>query len=228
MVIGLISRVRAFYSTNLQVGDLLGETFYAVWMVVVSLGLLGGMGLEGWAVAYVLLVAFIVNTICGLIDGLTVMYTRIIERAESEKAIFDLQTKGDREARRRGADALSEGITSVLGPDEREKVLDMIASSATIGEDPAVKPYYPGKKDWRYMLGILSIDVLLVVPLVAPFVLLSEASEALYLSRLIATVIFAVLGAVYAKHLHRRRWLAALFLGTLCSSLFTLVFLVGW
>jgi hypothetical protein len=54
-----LSRIRTFYATNLPVGDFLGEVFYAVWMVVVSLGILGGTGFEGGAIAYVVLIAFI-------------------------------------------------------------------------------------------------------------------------------------------------------------------------
>lgn len=223
-----LSRMRSFYSTYLPLGDFLGEMFYAVWMVVVSLGILGGTGFDGGAIAYVIIIAFTVNIVWGSIDGLTVMHSNIIERVRDEKIIYGLQTGGDVEARKLGADALSEGITSTLNPSDREKVLDMIASSKTIEEDPAAMPHYPRREDWNYALGILSIDVLLVIPLVAPFVIFPEPHQALYLSRAIATAIFAVLGAFYAKHLNRRRWLAALFLGTLCSSLFIMVFLAGW
>lgn len=224
----LLPMIRTFYRTYLPIGDYLGEMFYAVWMVVVSLGILGGTGFEGGAIAYVILIAFMVNTGWGLIDGLTVMHTNIIERARSEKAIYDLQTKGDAESRKAGAEALSEGITSSLSPSELEKVLDMIALSEPSGEDPRYKRYRPHREDWDYALGILGIDVLLVVPLVAPFLIFPDPLQALYASRLIATVIFATIGAFYAKYLNRRRWLAALFLGTLCFSLFTLTFLGGW
>lgn len=223
-----LSRLRSFYSTYLPLGDFLGEMFYAVWMVVVSLGILGGTGFEGGAITYVIIIAFTVNTVWGLMDGLTVMHSNIIERVSDEKIIYDLQTRGDIEARKLGTDALSEGITSVLNPADREKVLDMIASSAAIEDDPAEKPHHPRREDWNYALGILSIDVLLVIPLVAPFLIFPEPFQALFFSRLVATAIFAALGAFYAKHLNRRRWLAALFLGTLCSSLFIMVFLAGW
>jgi hypothetical protein len=228
MALRLSSRMRTFYATYLPIGDYLGEMFYAVWMVVVSLGILGGTGFEGGAIAYVVLIAFMVNIGWGLIDGLTVMHTNIIERARSEKIIFNLQTVGDPRSRKAGADALSEGITSTLSSEDQEKVLDMIAATPPPQEDPATKPYRPKREDWDYAIGILSIDFLLVIPLVAPFLIFSEPTQALYLSRIMATVIFAVIGASYARQLNRRRWLAALFLGTICASLFTLVFLAGW
>lgn len=223
-----LTRLRSFYSRNLPLGDFLGEAFYAVWMVVVSLGILGGTGFEGGAIAYVVFIAFGVNITWGLIDGLTVMYTGIIERARNERMIYALQHRGDAESRKEGDDALAEGITSVLSISDREKVLDMIASSDPIEADPAKKKYYPQSEDRRYALGILSIDALLVIPLIAPFLAVPDPSQALYTSRLIATAIFAILGAQYAKQLNRRRWLAALFLATLCFAIFNLAYLAGW
>lgn len=223
-----LSRIRTFYATNLPVGDFLGEVFYAIWMVVVSLGILGGTGFEGGAIAYVVLIAFLVNITWGLIDGFTVMYSGIIERARNEKIIHALQNKGDADSLREGNEALSEGITSVLGPDDRRKVLDMISAVDSIEGDPTTKPYHPRRDDLRYAVGILSIDFTMVIPLVTPFLFMSDPSQALYVSRLVATVMFAILGAYYAKHLNRRKWLAALFLGTLCFALFNLAFLAGW
>jgi hypothetical protein len=223
-----LSRIRTFYATNLPIGDFLGEVFYAVWMVVVSLGILGGTGFEGGVIIFVILIAFMVNITWGIIDGFTVMYSGIIERARNDKIIHALQSKRDAESFREGNEALSEGITSVLGPDERRKVLDIIASSTPIEGDPYTRPYRPLREDLRYALGILSIDASLVIPLVVPFLIFSDPSQALYFSRLVATVIFVIVGINYAKHLNRRRWLAALFLGTLCFTLFNLAYLAGW
>lgn len=224
----VITRLRKFYATYLPLGDLLGEIFYAVWMVVVSLGILGGTGFEGGELAYVIFIAFVVNITWGLIDGLSAMYSGVIERSQSEMIIYSLQSKNDAGARKEGNRALSEGITSVLDSSDREKVLDMIASTRPIGRDPSSTRHLPQRNDWRYALGILSIDVLLVLPLVAPFLIFQDSHLALYVSRLIATAFFAILGAAYARQLNRRRWLAALFLATLCFTLFNLVFLLGW
>jgi hypothetical protein len=222
-----ISRVRAFYTEYLPIGDRLGEMFYAVWMVMVSLGILGGTGFERGAIAYAIIIAFAVNATWGLIDGLTVMHSNMIERARYERLVYDLQAKGDQDSRAAGAEALREGITTTLSPADQERVLDMVVNSPLI-EDPRTKRYHPRREDWDYALGILAIDVSLVVPLVAPLVIFPDPAQGLYVSRLIATVLFAILGVAYAKHLNRRRWLAALFLGTLCFAVFNLAFLAGW
>jgi hypothetical protein len=57
----IISRIQTFYGEYLPVGDRLGEMFYAFWMVVVSLGILGTTELGKGAVLLSVLVAFAVN-----------------------------------------------------------------------------------------------------------------------------------------------------------------------
>jgi hypothetical protein len=223
----IFPRVREFYNTYLPHGDRLGEIFYAVWMVVVSLGILGGTGFEGGAITYVVLIAFLVNITWGLIDGITVMYSGVIERRKTDGLIHDLQTNNDGSSRRAGASALEDGITSILDPADRERVLDMIVASRR-GKDPQKIRYYAEREDWYYALGILIIDLLVVVPLIAPFLMIQDPETALWASRLIASTIFAILGAAYARELNRNRWIAGLFLGTLGLSLSILAFMAGW
>jgi hypothetical protein len=222
-----MSRINAFYREHLPIGDRLGEMFYAIWMVVVSLGFLGSTELERDAVIFTILLAFSVNITWGLIDGISVMHTNTIEKAKAEKSVYELRTKNDGPSRQAVSEAMGNVVKSGLSEEERGKILDLIAR-APPGDDPANKRYYPGRDGWYYALGILAIDAFLVVPLVAPLLIWSDPSQALYASRLIATVLFAILGAAYARNLHRRKWLAALFLGTLCFSVSTLAFLAGW
>ena len=223
----IFPRVREFYTKYLPHGDRLGEIFYAVWMVVVSLAILGGTGFEEGAITYVILIAFMVNITWGLIDGITVMYGGIIERRKMDGLIHDLQTTNDESSRKAGANALEKGITSILDPSDRERVLDLIVASGR-GRDPQKIRYYAEREDWYYALGILIIDLLLVVPLMAPFLMIRDPETALWASRSIATTIFAILGAAYAKELNRNRWIAGLFLGTLGLSLSILAFMAGW
>jgi len=96
------------------------------------------------------------------------------------------------------------------------------------GTDPRRNPYRPEREDWLYALGIFGIDVVMVVPVLAPIVLFPEDATGVYISRLIATAIFAAIGAAYAKNLHRPRWPAALALGVLGFALFTAAFAAGW
>jgi hypothetical protein len=219
--------IREFYSKYLPIGDRLGEAFYAVWMVVISLGLLGATELEEESITYVIIVAFAVNMTWGLIDGISVMQSKVIERANTEQTVFDLRTKNNGDAREAAFNALNGTVAGSLGDEDRQKVIDLVAAGDP-GKDPAEKRYYADKEDWYYAIGIFLIDTILVIPLITPLVILDDPVQALYLSQMIATVLFAVIGIAYAKNLHRRKWLAALWLGTLCFSVFTWAFLWGW
>jgi VIT1/CCC1 family predicted Fe2+/Mn2+ transporter len=155
------------------------------------------------------------------------MYTNKIVQARNEKLIYALRAGKIGDVEIDALNALDDSITVGLGVEDRKKVLDLIAAGNP-GTDPSTKRYRPCREDWYYALGILGIDVLLVFPIVAPLLIWSDPQQAIYITRLVATVIFAILGAVYAQSLNRRKWLAALFLGTLCFSVSTLAFLAGW
>lgn len=216
-------RIRTFYAEYLPVGDRLGEMFYAVWMVIVSLGILDTLDPNENAVFYVIIIALGVNMTWGLIDGITVMHTNVMEKAKREEIVYNIRKIKDDDSKKAAMDALDDSITTVLNDDDRRKILEMI-SVGDPGEDPAKKRYYPTREDWNYAIGIFAIDTALVFPLVSPLIILHNPYQALYFSRLISTVIFMAIGAAYAGNLHRRKWVAALFLGTLCFSLFSLNF----
>ncbi len=220
-------RIKDFYSEYLPIGDRLGEMFYATWMVVISLGFLNSGENPEELLIITIAIAFSVNIVWGLIDGTSVMYTNIIDFAKTEQMVYDLRTKNDEPARQAAQKAIDDTIVSVLSKEEKDRIIDEIARGEP-GDDPGKKRYYAQKFDRYYALGILGIDAVLVVPLIVPLLIFSSIPLALYVSRLIATIMFAIIGAAYAKNLNRRRWLAALFLATLGFSIFSLAFLAGW
>ena len=118
-------------------------------------------------------------------------------------------------------------IVSPLDQAEKESIIAAL-SKGRQGQDPKTISYRTSKEDWYVALGILVIDVLLVVPVVVPLIVFSDMAVAVYVSRLVAVLIFALLGAAYARHLHRSPWPAALLLGGLGFGVFTLAFEAGW
>ena len=76
--------------------------------------------------------------------------------------------------------------------------------------------------------SIVGIDVVMIVPVLLPIVLVPDTATGVYVSRLVATAIFAAIGAAYARNLNRRRWPAALGLGIIGFALFTTAFAAGW
>ncbi len=223
----LAGRVGSFYRKYLPVGDRIGEMFYATWMVVVSLGIINSVENQEELLPLAIAIAFGVNITWGLIDGISVMLTGVIDRADRDRVLFDLRTKDGTSARRDAKKALDDTIVCALSDEEKECLLDRLAEGLPQG-DPHNVPYRAGREDWYYVLGILAIDVLFVIPMIAPLLLIPSIPDAILVSRMIATLIFAALGTAYAKRLNRSRLLAALFLGTLGFSVFSVTYILGW
>jgi len=222
-------KVRKFYEDNLSVGDRLGESIYAVWMGVVSIGLINAeTTITPDLIIEVVLIAFGVNLVWGIIDGVTVMLTNVMDRRERDILAFDLRSHRESQLARAEAMAnLDETIVGVLPEEERRRIVDLIAAGPA-GSDPRRKPSHATRRDWGYALSIVLIDVLLVVPLVLPLILIADVDTAIFVSRIIAVTTFAALGAAYARNLGRRPVIAALALGALGYTLFTLAYGAGW
>ncbi|MCW5696808.1 MAG: hypothetical protein KIS96_08755 [Bauldia sp.] len=223
----MLARIRRFYSDHISIGDRLGEAVYAVWMAVVSIGLINSeTEITADLVGEVIAIAFAVNIVWGVIDGVTVMLTNIIDRRRREQIVHDLRA-GVKNARKRAMEALDETIAGVLSGAAKANIVAAIAAGPA-GPDPGRSPARPTRADWLYALGIVLIDTALVVPLVLPLMLIDDIDTAIYVSRMIAVTIFAALGAAYARNLNRRPAIAALLLGGFGYAFFTAVYEAGW
>jgi hypothetical protein len=224
----MLDKIRNFYGSYCAIGDRLGEAFYAVWMVVVSIGLLNSGGqITPEHILYVVAVALTVNFGWGVIDGVTVMLGNIIDRVQRDRVVHDLRRGAGDKATAKALADLDDTILTVLPEADRRRIVAAVADGPP-GPDPRRIPYWPGREDWLSAVGIIGIDVFVAVPVVAPIILIHDVPTAVYISRLIATAIFAALGAAYARNLNHRRWPAAVALGVLGFALFTSAYEAGW
>ncbi len=225
----MLVRIRTFYDNFVSVGDRLGEAFYGVWMATVSIGLLNSVGeITPDHINWVISVAFVVNLGWGIIDGVTVMLTNMIERTKRDGLVHDLQIEGEGGAATKRAFTSLEGTIAVaLDPVEKRKIIEAIARGDP-GHDPGTRPQRPTVDDWWFALSIAAVDVLVLVPIVLPLALIPDVNLAVQISRLAATLLFALLGAAYAKNLNRNPWIGALLVGALGFCLFALAYEAGW
>ena len=110
----------------IPVGERLGELFYANWMVVVSIGLLVEMEASMLSIVAVTIVAFSVNVVWGIIDGVTVMYGMVIGRIQRNDVIKRLH-EGDASARADAKSYLEDTIVDSLDEDDMDIVIDLIS-----------------------------------------------------------------------------------------------------
>ncbi|MGD9740775.1 MAG: hypothetical protein AB7O56_11005 [Bauldia sp.] len=225
----LIGRVRRYYEDNLSIGDRLGEAVYAVWMVTASIGLLNtGRPITPDHVMSVIAIALAVNFVWGAIDGITVMLTNTTDRARLDLLVFDLRTSPtDTALRARADDELDDTFAGYLNEADRARVIDMVAA-APPGPDPRARKVSPGRADWLYALAIICIDVGLALPVLLPLLIFHDFETAILISRIVATYIFAALGAMYARQLRRNPWIAAVLLGAFGHTLFVSFYEAGW
>ena len=222
-----IDRITSFYRDRFSIGDQLAEAFYAVWMAVVSIGIINSTTeITPAFVGRVVLTCLAVNTVWGVIDGVTVMYTNIIERAATDRILYRLR-QGDAAAKDLARREIDGSVLSVLGDAERRMIVDALARG-TPAADPTRRPYRPTLDDWLGALGIVGINVALAIPIAAPLVFVSDVELAIYVSRIIATLLFATLGWAYARNLNRNPWLASVVLGAIGCALFSAAFAAGW
>lgn len=207
----------------IPVGERLSELFYANWMVVVSIGLLGAMEASIDSIVVVTIIAFAVNTIWGLIDGLTVMYGMIICRVQRSTLVQRLQS-GELAAREEAKRSLDDTILSSLSANDLEQVIDLVAKS----KQTTAYNGRPLKSDLAYALGIVFLDFVMVFPLIIPLYLIPDYHTAVYISHMISVIIFAVLGAAYASKLNRSIWRTVIIFAIMGTILATGAYEYGW
>ena len=200
----------------MSLGDMLGEWFYGFLMVAVVCGIIGGyseillasnLGYGRVYLTVVLLVlTFGVNITWGIIDGTTVIYGGLTDKADLEKITGELKKdRNNRELRDRILDSLGDSSVDYLPDAEKEKIVDRIIDEAP---DAPLKYHLTGE-DRNTLIAIASCDILAVIPVILPYLLLGFGKTPLMLSRLIAAIAIGYIMFLYAEHTGRRKWLAA-------------------
>jgi VIT1/CCC1 family predicted Fe2+/Mn2+ transporter len=222
----MYAKLYGFIAERVALGDRLGEAFYAVWMVVVSIGLLNSVAhITREHVMWVVMVALSVNVTWGIIDGVTAMLTGIIARARHERLIHDLR-KGDVAARKSAEEQVEELAGGDLPAEERTRIVSMLAAGPA--SPHALRRFGPSRDDWLYAFSFFLIDVALAIPILFPLLIFNDLAVGIFVSRLVAVAFFAFLGARYAVHLNREPWPGAVALGLLGLVVATTAYETGW
>jgi hypothetical protein len=227
--------ITEFQRRYMSFGDMLGEWFYGFFMVAVVCGILGGyseillnsnLGLGRVYLTIVLLIlAFGVNISWGLIDGITVIYGGLTDKADLEKIISELKKdRNNRELRDKVLDSLVDSSVEYLPDEEKEKIVDRIIDEAP---EAPVK-YHVKRGDRNTMIAIASCDILAVIPVILPYLILGFGKVPLLLSRLIAALAIGYIVFLYAEHTGRRKWLAAGIFAILTLVMMQITYYYGW
>jgi hypothetical protein len=223
--------IAAFQKRYMSYGSWLSEWLYGFIMVAVVTGMLNGFSgidpqlFRAELTLWLVIVTFGVNITWGLIDGLTVIYGGLTDKADQEKLIGQLKKdRNNPELRGRLMDLLGDTVADYLSDENKEALLDRI-----IDEGPEHKKRYTlTKEDRRILLATASCDILAVIPVILPFIVLGFVPLALTLSRLIAAIAIGFIVYRYAEHTGRRKWLAAGIFFVLTLIMMVVTFYFGW
>jgi hypothetical protein len=227
--------ITGFQSQYMSFGDMLGEWFYGFLMVAVVCGIIGGYNeilLESnlgygrvYLTAVLLILTFGVNIAWGIIDGSTVIYGGLTDKADLEKIIAELRKdRNNRELRDKVLDSLGDSSVDYLPDAEKEKIVDRIIDEAP--EAPVT--YYFSRDDRNTLIAIASCDILAVIPVILPYLILGFGKVPLLLSRLIAAIAIGYIVFLYAEHTGRRKWLAAGIFFILTIVMMQITYYFGW
>gem|GEM_PF-3687557 len=201
-----------FISKNIPLAFIVSEFFYSAWMSCVAVNLIVGFSdIDRSVLVYAISAAYMVNIIWGLIDGGTYVLGRNIFTSEEDRAIIRLmKDRDDERAKKKLMESLDSGPVAHLCDEDKEKVVDMILTS---GPDVHPnRPYRFHRRDIRILISFLIIDVVMATLTVLPFVLMTDMSTAMIISRAVTISMFACVAYVSAKHLNRNWifWVAVL------------------
>jgi len=212
-------------------GSWVSEWFYGFIMVAMVSGMITGYSFIGlqlfrWEITlWLVVVTFGVNIGWGLIDGLTVVYGGLVDKADEEKLIGNL--KKDRRnpgLRERLFGSIDDSVAGYVSDEDQEMLADKI-----IDQGPeAKKTYHFTKEDRNIVLATVSCDALAVIPVILPYLILGFTALAFTLSVLIASFAMAYIIFIYAKRTGRRKWVGASIFFVFALIMTLLAYYFGW
>jgi hypothetical protein len=216
---------------HMSYGPWLAEWLYGFIMVAVVTGMINGYSdlalfLFRWEITvWLILITFGVNIAWGLIDGMTVIYGGLTDKADQEKLIGQAKEDRNNPELRAGILALIEdSVIDYLSDEKKEKLIDDV-----IDRGPEFKKKYKlDKEDRSILLATASCDIIAVIPVILPFIVLGFTSRALTLSRLIAATAIGWIVYKYAEHTGRRKYIAAAVFFVLTILMMAITWYYGW
>jgi len=212
-------------------GSWLAEWMYGFIMVAVVTGMINGYGqlalsLFRWEITvWLIVVTFGVNIAWGLIDGLTVIYGGLTDKADQEKLISEARKDRNNPELRKGILALlDDSVVEYLSDEKKEKLIDDVIDNGAEYK----KRYKLTKEDRKILIATASCDILAVIPVILPFIVLGFTGAALTLSRIIAATAIGWIVFKYAEHTGRRKYLAAAVFFFLTLVMMAVTWYYGW
>ena len=188
--------------------DRVSEVLFGLIMVLTFTGSLSVAEAGRDDVRTMLIGALGCNLAWGIIDAVFYLMGCLADRGRSIIALKALRATADpQRAHRLIADALPPMIAGVLKPAEFEEIRTRLTQ---LPEPP--KRARLRKEDWWGAGGVFLLVFLSIFPVVIPFILFSDAMQALRFSNAVAIVLLFLMGYTFGRLTERNAWAVGLFM----------------
>jgi VIT1/CCC1 family predicted Fe2+/Mn2+ transporter len=184
--------MRAFVRRYLDPADRLGEILFGL---IMALGFTGAVRLgRDEADNHALLIGiFGCNLAWAIVDGVMFVLTALFERGRQARATRDVLAASTEEAAlQRIDDELGDPLLALTKREERQEVLRSVLERLRRGETPQLKLQ---REDFLGGLAVALIILVATLPVVAPFLLVTNPSIAVRVSNWVALTELFLLGA---------------------------------
>jgi VIT1/CCC1 family predicted Fe2+/Mn2+ transporter len=173
----------------------LSEILFGLIMVLTFTGSLSVATADHVEVREMLIGALGCNIAWGIIDAIMYLMAALSERARDHRAVSAIRAACSDAAAHA---VIREHLPSLAADALRSEDLDRIRKAAVDLDD---LPPRPGLKadDWRGALGVFLLVFVSTLPVVVPFIFMTEISPAMRTSNAIAVAMLAVIGHAYGR-----------------------------
>ena len=203
--------------------DRISEVLFGLIMVLTFTGTLSVATAGRAEVREMLVGALGCNIAWGVIDALLYLLGTLAERAHGLATFRAVRATPDpREGQRLVAEALPPVVASVMEPSQLEAVRQQLARI------PAPSgPARLGKDDWTGALGIFLLVFTSTLPVVVPFLFVTDAHRALRISNAVAVAMLFLCGHAFGRLTRYHPWGTGVAMVLLGSALVAMTIVLG-
>ena len=206
----------------LEPSDRIAEILFGLIMVLTFTGSLSVAQADRTEVRTMLIGALGCNIVWGVIDAVLYLLGCLDENRRRIKILRLVRTTPDSEAARSLiAEALPPVVSEVMRPEELEAVRLRLKQQP----EPIARSLH--KNDLLGAFGVFLLVFFATIPVVLPFLFLSDLGRALWFSHTIAIVMLFLAGYAYGKCADLRPWLSGLSMVVLGAVLVGLTIALG-
>ena len=178
----------------------LSEILFGLIMVLTFTGSLSVATADHSEIHNMLLGAIGCNVAWGLIDAIMYLMAAMTERAGEHRTVMAV-----REAKSSAAahDAIRDYLPPLVANALREEELENIRSAINQLDKMPIRPHLK-RDDWRGGVGVFVLVFFSTLPVVLPFVFMTDAIAAMRVSNAIAIAMLAFIGYAYGQLSFRR------------------------